>query len=71
VCSKGELLDPRFLMQSPNVYKPHNVSDWNKPQRRCVTLTESLIEFPRLRAADFADMTRRFFKNGLLRKILY
>ena len=71
ICSKGELLNPRFLMQTPNVYKPNNVSDWNKPQRRCVTLTESLIEFPRVGAADFADITRRFFKNGLLRKLLY
>jgi phenylacetate-CoA ligase len=69
ITSKGELLDPGFLTRAPNVYKPHNVSYWNKPRRRCVTLTESLIEFPRVGAFGFADITRRFFKNIWLRKM--
>ena len=70
ISSKGELLDPGFLTRAPDVYKPHNVSYWNKPRRHCVTLTESLIEFPSVGIFDFADITRRFFKNALLRKIL-
>jgi len=70
ICSKGELLDPGFLTRAPNVYKPHNVSYWNKPRRQCVTLTESLIEFPRISVFQFTDITRRFLKNLLLRKIL-
>jgi phenylacetate-CoA ligase len=67
ICKKGELLDRDQLLRFPNVFKPHNLSDWRKGKRRCVTLSEALIEWPKLGFGDLLDIARRAVKNQLLR----
>jgi hypothetical protein len=70
VCRKGELLDTDQLLRTPNVFKPHNVSDWRKGGRRCVTLSEALIEWPNISFRDMLGIAGRLVKNGILRRRL-
>ncbi len=70
ICKTGELLDSSFLMRAPEIYKPQTVSDWRIDPRRCVSLTEGLIKWPEIGAAEGADIARRSLKNALLRRTL-
>ena len=70
VCSKGELIDASFLMRTPDVYKPLNLSDWRSGSRRSTTFTEALIKWPEVHMAEFADIIRRTVKSAILRRIL-
>ncbi len=70
ICKKGELLDSGFLLRAPEIYKPQTISDWRSDPRRCVSLTEGLIKWPQVGAAEGADIARKSLKNALLRRTL-
>ncbi|OGR61675.1 MAG: hypothetical protein A2X36_01210 [Elusimicrobia bacterium GWA2_69_24] len=70
ICPKGEILDTGMLLRTPHVYKPFNLSDWRSDPRRCVTLTESLMEFSQLGPADLVDIGRRALTNAILRRTI-
>ena len=42
------LLDAEHLARSPRVYKPVVASDWRRPGRRIVSVTEGMMEWPSL-----------------------
>jgi phenylacetate-coenzyme A ligase PaaK-like adenylate-forming protein len=70
VCRAGELLNRDALTKVPNVGKPHTVSDWRGSERRCVSLSEALIEWPHMGIGDVTDLVRRAVSNEILRKTL-
>lgn len=47
-----DLLDVELLCRSPHVYKPVVVSDWRRPGRRVLTVSEGMIEWPRPTLAE-------------------
>lgn len=46
------LLDVEHLSRSPSVYKPVVVSDWRRPGRRVLSVSEGMIEWPSLTFAE-------------------
>lgn len=48
----NELLDVELLGRSPHVYKPVVTSDWRGSGRRVLSVTEGMIEWPRIGAAE-------------------
>lgn len=47
-----DLLDVELLARSPHVYKPVVASDWRRPGRRVLTVSEGMIEWPRPTLAE-------------------
>ena len=41
------LLDVEALSRSPSVYKPQLVSDWRRPGRHILSVSQGMIEWPR------------------------
>lgn len=70
ICAKGELMDPHFLMRSPEVYKPVSISDWRSETDRSITITDAIIKWPKVGFMEFLDIIRRFLKNIILKKVL-
>ncbi len=48
----GMLLDVEMLCRSPRVYKPVVLCDWRRPGRRILTVSEGMIEWPRVTWRD-------------------
>jgi len=47
-----DLLDVELLCRSPHVYKPVVASDWRRPGRRILSVSEGMIEWPRPTLAE-------------------
>jgi hypothetical protein len=44
---ENSLLDVEQLGRSPSVYKPVLVSDWRRPGRHTLSVSQGMIEWPR------------------------
>lgn len=55
------LLDVEQLSRSPSVYKPVLVSDWRRPGRHVLSVSQGMIEWPRPSLAEI----RRLLTRGL------
>ncbi len=65
-----ELLDVELLCRSPNVYKPIVVSNWQRPGRRILSVTEGMIEWPKPTAAETWRWLVRTLRRSRRRKRL-
>lgn len=45
---RNSVLDVEHLSRSPSVYKPVLLADWRRPGRRLVSITQSMMEWPKL-----------------------
>jgi phenylacetate-CoA ligase len=45
--AENAILDVEHLSRSPSVYKPMLVSDWRRPRRRVLSVSDGMIEWPR------------------------
>jgi phenylacetate-CoA ligase len=66
----NELLDVEFLCRSPHVYKPLVMSDWTRSGRRVLSVSEGMIEWPRLSAAEGWRWLRRTLGRSSRRRRL-
>jgi phenylacetate-CoA ligase len=68
ICNPGDLLDIDFLLRAPEVYKPKNITFWDREDRKTISMTEGLIKFPEYSFADFVSLSRKSIKNMLVKK---
>ena len=66
----NELLDVEFLCRSPHVYKPLVMSDWTRSGRRILSVSEGMIEWPRLSPAEGWRWLRRTLGRSSRRRRL-
>lgn len=66
----NEILDAELLCRSPHVYKPVVMSDWSRAGRRIVSVSEGMIEWPRLTLADGWRWLRRNLRRSRRRRQL-
>jgi phenylacetate-CoA ligase len=64
------LLDVELLGRSPSVYKPVVVSDWRKPGRRILSVSEGMIEWPRPSPGELWRWLRRNLRARARRRRL-
>ena len=57
------LLDVEQLGRSPSVYKPMMVSDWRRPGRHVLNVSDGMIEWPRLGLSDLRRMVARMLRT--------
>jgi phenylacetate-CoA ligase len=70
ICAPGELLDVDFLLRAPEVYKPRNITFWDKEDRKTISMTEGLIKFPEYSFADFLKLAKKSVNNTIVKKRL-
>lgn len=70
VVGQNELLDVELLCRSPRVYKPVVMSDWTRGGRRVLSVSEGMIEWPRLTAAEAWLWLRRTLRRSSRRRRL-
>jgi phenylacetate-CoA ligase len=46
------VLDVEHLSRSPSVYKPVMLANWRRPGRRLISITQSMMEWPKLSGAE-------------------
>ncbi len=64
------LLDVEHIGRSPSVYKPVLVSDWRQPGRRVLSVSQGMIEWPRLSFAEAWRWLARAVRAALRRRRL-
>jgi phenylacetate-CoA ligase len=65
VARPNELLDVEQLSRSPSVYKPVLVSDWRKPGRRILSVSQGMIEWTAPTPAELWRMLVRSVRRSL------
>lgn len=60
IAPPNSLLDVELLGRSPSVYKPLLTSDWTKPGRHILSVSQGMIEWPSL---SFAEARRWLTRN--------
>ena len=68
--SENDLLDVEILTRSPQVYKPVVLSDWRRPGRRIVSVSEGMIEWPRPTFGELLRQLRRLVRRSRRRRRL-
>jgi phenylacetate-CoA ligase len=63
--TKNSLLDVEQLGRSPSVYKPVLVSDWRRPGRHTMSVSQGMIEWPRPSAAELGRLVLRSIRGAL------
>jgi hypothetical protein len=66
----GMLLDVETLCRSPRVYKPVVLCDWRRPGRRVLTVSEGMIEWPRVTWQDGRRWLGRALRTARRRRQL-
>lgn len=66
----GMLLDVEMLCRSPRVYKPVVLCDWRRPGRRILTVSEGMIEWPRVTWQDGRRWLARTLRTARRRRRL-
>jgi phenylacetate-CoA ligase len=66
----NELLDVELLARSPQVYKPVVMSDWRGQGRRVLSVSEGMIEWPRVSASEGWRWLRRGLRRSARRRRL-
>jgi hypothetical protein len=64
------LLDVEMLCRSPRVYKPVVLCDWRRPGRRILTVSEGMIEWPRVTWQDGRRWLARTLRTARRRRRL-
>jgi len=64
------LLDTEQLGRSPSVYKPVLVSDWKRPGRHILGVSQGMIEWPSLTPREMGRWISRLVKTGWRRRKL-
>jgi phenylacetate-CoA ligase len=70
LAAPNALLDIELLCRSPRVYKPVVVSDWRRPGRRILSVSEGMIEWPRPSVAEAWRWLVRNLRTGARRRRL-
>ncbi|MGE4605318.1 MAG: hypothetical protein AAEJ52_01100, partial [Myxococcota bacterium] len=71
-----ERVEPKLLMdteqmgRSPSVYKPVLVSDWQRPGRHILGVSQGMIEWPRLTPAEVWRWVSRIVRTSWRRRQL-
>lgn len=68
--ARNTLLDVEMLCRSPSVYKPVLVSDWRRPGRHILSVSEGMIQWPRPSAAEAGRWLLRSLRTALRRRRL-
>lgn len=66
----NSLLDVDQIGRSPSVYKPVLVSNWTRPGRRLISISQGLIEWPSIGPRDLFRMLSRGVKSASRRRKL-
>lgn len=67
---RGDLLDPTALLRTPKVYKPTQIADWRKSQRKPASVMEALLEWPKMDLSTALMVLGRIARTGLCRRRL-
>jgi phenylacetate-CoA ligase len=59
------ILDVEHLSRSPSVYKPVMLADWRRPGRRLISITQSMMEWPKLSGRDAFRWALRSLRASL------
>jgi len=65
---ENDVLDRSALFRGPKIYKPSQISDWRRQERKTITIMEALLEWPRFDARTVFHIVRRQVRNGLRRR---
>jgi phenylacetate-CoA ligase len=66
--SENDVLDRSALFRGPKIYKPSQISDWRGEGRKCITVLEALLEWPRFDGRTLFHLLRRQVRSGLRRR---
>ncbi len=70
IVGPNDLLDVELLSRSPHVYKPVVLADWQAGGRRILSVSEGMIEWPRLTAAEGWRWLARVWRRSARRRRL-
>jgi len=65
---ENDVLDRSAMFRGPKIYKPSQISDWRRQDRKTITIMEALLEWPHYDAATAFHIVRRQIRNGLRRR---
>lgn len=65
---ENDVLDRSALFRGPKIYKPSQISDWRRQDRKTITIMEALLEWPRFDGRTLFHIVRRQIRNGLRRR---
>ena len=60
----NSILDVEHLSRSPSVYKPVMLADWRRPGRRLVSVTQSMMEWPKLSGPEALRWAMRSLRSS-------
>jgi hypothetical protein len=62
---KFSVLDVEHLSRSPSVYKPVLLADWRHPGRRLISISQSMMEWPKLSGREALRWGLRSLRTSL------
>ena len=62
---ENALLDVEHLSRNPSVYKPVLISDWRRPGRQILSVSQGMIEWPSLSGAEVWRLAKRTVRRTL------
>jgi phenylacetate-CoA ligase len=66
----NDVMDRSALFRGPKIYKPSQISNWRRDQRKCITIMEALLEWPRFDARTLMQLASREIRNRRRRRRL-
>lgn len=67
---RNDVMDRSALFRGPKIYKPSQISDWRRDPRKCITVMEALLEWPRFDWRTILQIGAREIRNRRRRKRL-
>lgn len=61
----NSILDVEHLSRSPTVYKPVMISDWRRPGRHLISISQSMMEWPSLSGREALRWALRSLRSSL------
>ena len=61
----NSILDVEHLSRSPQVYKPVMLSDWRRPGRHVISISQSMMEWPKLSGREAMRWGLRSLRSSL------
>jgi hypothetical protein len=62
---RHSILDVEHLSRSPSVYKPVLLADWRRPGRRLISISQSMMEWPKLSGREAIRWGLRSLRTSL------
>jgi phenylacetate-CoA ligase len=59
----NDVMDRSALFRGPKIYKPSQISDWRHDGRKCITIMEALLEWPRFDLRTLVQLGAREVRN--------